>query len=183
MNRWRYHQFLLMIAALLACCPSAARGQGNIYQGAEIKAGIVALMGKLVTWPSGVAPTGGTKLTIGILGPDPFQASTVNHLDRKLVGQNVNVQRFNTPEDYKPCHILVVSRTADFQAAVSKTQGNHVLLIAEGPGLAKQGAVINLVEDLTRNQVRMEINPDAVRREGLTINPGVYRLPTVTIVR
>jgi len=174
---------LLVIAVLLPGAFNAYAQDDVINKGPEIKAGIVAILGRFVTWPAGVAPSGGAPIRIGVLGSDPFQQDTVNHLDRKLAGQNVVIERFADIDEYRRCHILVVSKAADFQPVLEKTQGQNVLVIAEAPGLAKEGAVINLVVQPQLNRIQMEINPAAAKVAGLTIDPRVYRLSMVKIIR
>jgi hypothetical protein len=48
-----------------------------------------------------------------------------------------------------------------------------VLVIGQSPGLARQGAVMNL--SVVQNRVKMEINLSAATRAGLTPNPGLLR--------
>jgi hypothetical protein len=181
MNPSRVFVISAIVAVLLIGGSDDGRGQAVVSREAEFKAGIVAILSKHVTWPPEAAPAARAPLKIGVLGEDPFQQGGVNHLDRKLAGQNVQILRFATPNEYQTCHILVVSRSADWQAALAKTQGQHVLVIGETPGQAEQGAVINLV--VVQNKIRLEINPDAAKAAGLTIAPGVYRIAGVKVIR
>lgn len=181
MTRLRSLIVSLMAVAVPLACTSSVRSQALVNDEPKIKAGIVALLAKFVTWPEGAAPAEGEPLKIGILGEDPFERDGVNYLSGRLAGQNVVVQRFADPDAYKPCHILVVSRTADWETAKAKTEGQHVLVICESPGLAEQGAVVNLV--LVQNRIQMQINLDAVKLAQLHIDPAVYRLPMVKRIR
>jgi hypothetical protein len=120
-----------------------------------------------------------------VLGEDPFEQGGVNHLSQELAkrlpGRKVVIERFATVDAYRACHILVIAQTADQKAAFAKTHGQPVLSIAQAPGLAKQGAVINLI--VVQNRIKMEINPDAAKRADLEINSSLYRLPSVEIIR
>jgi len=173
----------LLAIAVLVLGASNVRAAEMTSKEPEIKAGIVAILGKFVRWPTGAAPSGGAPIKIGVLGSDPFQQGAVNHLDRKLAGQNVEIERFADISKYRPCHILIVSGSADLQPVLAKTQGQHVLVVAGAPGLAKEGAVINLVVQPQLNRLQMEINPAAAKLAGLTIDPRVYRLSMVKIIR
>jgi hypothetical protein len=190
MNRPQSHIVPLVVIALLLVGASHVRSlpgaQPLISNEPKLKADVVALLPKLVrtkyiSWPA--APTGAATITIGVLGTDPFQQGADNHLDRNLANQNVVVLRFANIANYKACHILVVSRETKLQPALDKTDGESVLVVTELPGLAKKGAVINLVVDPEINRLVMEISPDAASRAGLTIDPRVYRLSMVRIVR
>ena len=151
-----------------------------INQEPEIKAGVVAILGRLWTWPPSAAPAAGAPLRIGVLGNDPFRQGNVNFLDEKTAGKNVVVARFATVDDYEPCHILVVSEAADLPSALKKTQGQHVLVVSQAPGLAEKGAMLNLV--VRQNRVRMEINLANSKRAGLKPHPGVLRMPMVDVI-
>jgi hypothetical protein len=170
---------LIVLGLLLGA--SRGRSQELTSREAEIKAGLVAIQGKLWTWPPAVAPAGGAPLKIGVLGPDPFQQGDVNQLDKKLAGQNIAVERYATADKIQPCHILFVSQAAELPPALEKVPTRNVLIIAQAPGLAKRGAVINLVVE--GNRVRMEVNPDEAKRRGLTVDPRIYNLSMVKVVR
>jgi hypothetical protein len=58
-----------------------------------------------------------------------------------------------------------------------------VLLVGESAGLAKQGAVANLLYDRSTNLIQLEINPEAARVSGLKLAPDLLRLNLVQIVR
>ena len=169
MNRPQTHIVpLLAIAVLVLGASNVRAAEGMIDNEPEIRAKLVALQGRLWTWPSAAAPPAGTPVKIGILGNDPFQ------LDRRLASvKNISVMRLANVGAYEPCHILVVSQAADLEAALEKTEGESVLVIAQAPGLAKQGAVMNF--PVEENKVKMEINMSAAKKAGLTPNPGLLR--------
>jgi hypothetical protein len=186
--------------ALLTCVAGVVAQQEVVRHEYAIKAGVLGVLGKCVTWPSEAAPiTRGDPLKIGILGRDPFVENGVNQLDRfvaeeKLKGRNIVVKRFSSAKDYEFCHILFVSSlpanegatetVADrVQAANKASEGSTVLIVGESTGLARQGAVANLVFDRTTNLIRLEINPDAAARAGLKLAPDLLRLKLVEIVR
>ncbi len=174
---------LLVLVMLLVSSTVAPAQQPVISREAEIKAGIVTILGKLVKWPGNAAPTDAKPLKIGVLGSDPFQEGAVNHLDLKVAGQNVKVERFQSLDDYKTCHVLVVAADIDIKKTLQKTAGDATLVVAQAPGLAKQGAVMNLVPDVQQNKMRLEVNPAAAKQAGLEIDSRIFRLPNVTIVR
>ena len=133
------------------------------------------------------------------MGKDPFIENGVNQLERavadeKRKGIQIAVRRFNSARDYQPCHILFVSSVAAensdektvserMKAAQDATAGGNVLLVGESAGLARQGAVANLLFQRDTNLIRLEINPDAAARAGLKLAPDLLRLKLVQIVR
>ncbi len=191
---------LLTVACLLLGALSVpVAAQGVVSREYEFKAGVISLLGKLVTWPDNVAPNSTRPLNIGVLGQDPFLEGGVNQLDRIVAaerdkGRQIVVRRFDSAKDYQPCHILFVSDAAgekslernlvDRLAAARKlTDGKPVLLIGQSLGFAKQGATANMLFDRTTNLIRLEINPDAANRAGLKLAPDLLRLKLVDIIR
>lgn len=165
----------------------------------EIKAGVISLLGKFVTWPDKVAPNRDRPLTIGVLGQDPFLEGGVNQLDQTVAaeqakGRLIVVRRFDSAKNYQPCHILYVSDLAApnsveqafkdrLEAAVKLTKDKPVLLTGAAPGLPAWGFSANMLFDRANNRIRLELNPDAANRHELKLAPQLLRLPVVQIVR
>ncbi len=192
---------LFTVACLLLGLLSfpAAAQEVVISREYEIKAGVISLLGKFVTWPDNVAPNSTRPLNIGVLGQDPFVEGGVNQLDRTVAaerakGRQIVVRRFDSAKDYQPCHILFVSDAPSeksiernlverLDAARRLTDGKPVLLIGQSLGFARQGATANMLFDRTTNLIRLEINPDAATRAGLKLAPDLLRLKLVDIIR
>lgn len=165
----------------------------------EIKAGVLSLLGKFVTWPDGSAPGPQRPLIIGVLGKDPFDEGGVNQLDQTVVrerakGRQIVIRRFDSAKNYQPCHILYVSDKATeksdeqsfkerLEAAVKLTRGQPVLLAGDAPGLPAWGFSANMLFDRADNRIRLELNPDAADRHGLKFAGQLLNLPVVQIVR
>ncbi len=164
-----------------------------------LKANIIGVLGKCVTWPAEEAPRRGEPLTIGILGQDPFIENGINQLDvwaaaEKRKGHEVVVKRFDSASDFVPCHILfisnqgteksaektVVERTA---AAKKLAADKSILIVGETTNLTREGATANLVFDRSTNLIQLELNPDAAARAELKLAPDLLRLKLVRIVR
>lgn len=190
---------LALTGALSRTSPLAAQPAPVVSQEYRLKAKVLEILGQSVTWPQTAAPAPGKPLTIGVLGRDTFDENRINQLDAvvaaaKAKGTTLVIQRFDSVRDYKPCHILFVSNLATDRSeektlaerldAIQKAAaGSPVLLVGESKGLATQGAVANLVFDRATNLIQLEINPDAARRAGLTLAPGLLRLKLIKIVR
>ena len=179
---WKRFLVLLAVVVVPAIAPNDLSAQ--VSREAELKGKMVAIVsGKFVTWPKEKAPTQTNPLTIGIIGNDPFvDDNGVNHLEKKLAGTDTIVLRFSNADAYKECHILVVSKSADFSKAFEKAKGKPVLIVSESPGLAKKGAVINLVFSPATKRIHLEINPGNARNAKLQIAQNLLRSPLVKIV-
>ncbi len=191
---------LIAVACLLlslTCSPLAA--QEVIRSEYEIKAGVMSLLGKFVTWPEKVAPNDKRPLTIGVLGQDPFFEQGVNQLDlmvanERAKGRQIVVRRFDSAKDYIDCHILYVSDTATpaseektfkarLEAAVGLAKNKPVLLTGATAGLPTWGFPANMLYDRENNRIRLELNPEAANRHDLMLAPLLLRSSIVEIVR
>jgi hypothetical protein len=172
MNQPRINLFLLAAVALLLVDGRRGPAQVVVNREAELKAKLVASLGKLVTWPSEKAPSAMKPLKIGIVGDDPFvDANGVDHLKGNV--PNAKIFRFATAAEFEDCHILVVAKNADLKATLAKAQGLPILVVTESTGIARQGAAITLVRQ--NNRIRVEINAKAVRDAGLLISRGLLQ--------
>jgi hypothetical protein len=178
MNRPQGHFVSLLVIAVLVLGASHVRallGAGQLIDtGPRKRADFVDLQRRLWTWPPTATPAG-APFNIGILGNDPFQQGEINHLDRKLQGvRNIRVLRFANVDAIAPCHILVVSKAANLKPALTKTEGQPVLVIAQESGLAREGAVLSV--PVVGNRLKIELNMTAAEQAGLTPHPGLVRL-------
>lgn len=153
----------------------------RVSREAELKSQLVSTLGRLVAWPDDVTPAQGKPLTIGILGSDPFvDVNGVNHL--KVNVPEAVILKLSDSAEIKACHILFVAKDADLAAALARVQGLPILVVGESPGLAKQGAMVNLVFDAQQNRIRMEINQDTAIGAGLELNEALLSSPLVEII-
>jgi hypothetical protein len=189
----------LIVTIIASTLVARTEAQSYVNREFQIKASVISLLGKFITWPSEVAPRADQPLVVGILGGDPFVEGDWNHLDATIAednrkGGNTIIHRFDSVSEYRPCHILFVSSVPPrgvaeqtlaerLAAAKQLTAKHHVLLVADTIGMAQEGIAANLVFDRTNNRVRLELNPDAANRAGLKLAPQLLRLSIVTIVR
>jgi hypothetical protein len=187
-----------VVVSLMLLRPVQAQ-QEIVSREYAIKANIIGVLGKCVTWPTESAPKRGEPLTIGVLGQDPFIENGVNQLDlwaaaEKRKGREVVVKRFDSASGFVPCHILFVSnqgteksaeKTLAERAAAAKklTAEKAVLVVGEASGLTREGATASLAYDRLTNVIQLEINPDAAARADLKLAPDLLRLKLVRIVR
>lgn len=181
MNLSRRLLFGALFTVVLAFASVSASAQGVVSREAELKGKIAALLGRFVTWPNAVAPARGNPLTIGIVGTSPFvEDNGFDHLKAKVPA--AVILNFKDATEFKTCHILIVARDADLEAALDKAKGS-ILVVGESPGSASKGAAMNLVFDRARNAIRLEINPRTAIAAGLKIDSGLLGSSLVDIIR
>jgi hypothetical protein len=179
---------LLLGAIVLGLDARRAFTQGQVQvidREYEIKAAYLYNFGLYIQWPHGAVPNDQDQFVIGVLGKDPFDGN----LDRlasvkKVEGRKIVIQRFKSMADYKPCHILFISRTpangnnesADerLAEAVRKLKNQPVLLVSDTAGHAGKGAIINLF--IEENRVKFEVNPAVAKQAGLQVSSKLLQL-------
>ena len=177
MKFWKRLFVALCTGLVLAFTPQQASSQ--VSREAELKAKMVAIvLQNYITWPTGKKPTEAKPLTIGIVGDDPFaDANGASHLERQL--KKAVILKFADHSDYKDCHVLVVSKKANFEKSYEKAKGAQVLVVSESPGLAKKGAAVNLVFDMANNKIRLQVNPTTANAAGIKIDSALFRVAEI----
>lgn len=167
----------LAVAALtLAAVPAGpASPQPAEY---EVKAEFLERFTRFVEWPSGSSATDpDTPFVIGVLGRDPF-GSLLDDLasSRKIKGKPVRVRRLTRAEEAGACDLLFIASSEEprLRGVLSVTGDRPILTVADTPGFAEAGVLINLFAEGER--VGFEVNEPAVRRSGLRVSSRLLRL-------
>jgi hypothetical protein len=112
-----------------------------------------------------------------VLGRDPF-GSALGTLEGRMLGNaRLTILYPHTgPEALMQCHILYISASeADDMAALAEgARAAGVLTIADTPGAARRGVMLELVLDDRR--IAFEFNGTAARGAGVVVSSKVLRL-------
>ena len=124
---------------------------------------------KYIEWPSSYA-TG--DFVIGILGDSPLQNYLGQLKDKygDVEGQNIEVRIFSSVSKIEKCHILYIpdEKSNELNSVIAKLKGKSTLIITEGEGLARQGAIINFV--VRDNKIKFEINKKTAESYSLQVS-------------
>ena len=145
-----------------------------------IKAGFVTKFPAYITWPSFTEGAAVPVFRYCVLGEDRI----TGHL-RSLVRlsdsppRNAQVHVVAQISESIPCQVLFVpDRQAHLiSEIVSALEGRAVLLVGETPGLAQQGAHINLFH--AADHVKFEINRGALEKSRLRVSFRLLELARV----
>ncbi|MBF0100408.1 MAG: YfiR family protein [Desulfobacterales bacterium] len=119
------------------------------------------------------------QLVLCILGENPF-GSTIFTLEGKMVfDRSLNVRFCNSLSETNGCNILFIAESQlDHLSDIMQTINQRsVLTIADAPGLAEQGIMINLIK--INDQIRFEINMKAVEHANLKISSQLLNLAKI----
>ena len=132
---------------------------------------------RYVTWPD---DGGNGAFVIGIVGDNPLDSKTIATLKGKTTqDRKVSVRIFASESDLRQCHILYVpgndeAAKALLAAAIQKTAGHPVLVVAEADNAAELGAAIAFV--IVESRVRFDINRKAAANAQLVLSAKLLRV-------
>ncbi len=168
-----------LLPALVACLLLAldASAQAPIAE-YEAKAEFLERFTRFIEWPAEALPEDpAAPFVLGVLGRDPFG----RYLDqmaasRRIKGRPVQVRRWDSLDEVRGCHLLFIasSEKRDLARIVARLGARPVLTVADTPGFADSGVLINLVSEDER--IGFEINEAAVRRSGLSFSSKLLRM-------
>jgi hypothetical protein len=164
-----------LILLLLLALPAAAQEAQPLEY--ELKAAFLFNFVKFVEWPPEAFAGARSPLTICVYGQDPFGASLDGVVRGESLGErSLLVQRPETLDDLRDCHVLFVSRSERqrMPEVLARVEGAPVLTVGDTDGFLRAGGMINFV--LEENKVRFLINQEAAERSGLRISSKLLRL-------
>lgn len=154
---------------LLSCTSHAAADNPDEYR---LKAAYLYNFIAFTEWPAGVANT----LTLCVYGPDPFGEELDKLRGKNVAGRSLVVRRVNSVDSLGSCQAVFVARPVigNLARVLDNLSGSPVLIVADSPGAARQGAAINMSAE--QSKVKFEANLSAARRNGLNLSSKLLRL-------
>lgn len=167
----------LLVVAILAARPIAALAEDLEP---AVKAEFIDRFTSFIEWPAETFPTDDSPFVIGVTGDHPVAA----HLrrmaeERTIKGRQILIRKLNSLDDLDGCHVVFIAgRTeAELSDILARTSTKPILTIADTPGFAQRGVLINLYRE--RKRVRFEINRDAAKRSGLKLSAKLLKLAKI----
>ena len=161
-----------------ALAPAAAAETSREYL---IKAAFLYNFAKFTEWPAGSFPDSAAPLDVCVFGEDPFGGALESIAGKTIRGRRVAVHRVASIEAGAACHLLFISASEATRLAgiLDSLRGRPVLTIAEMPGFARSGGIINLKTNAD-DRIRFEINNGIARRVGLRLSSKLLNLAEIT---
>lgn len=171
----------LVLGVVLAwTCGRSADAGAESEQASEyaVKAAYLFNFARFVTWPAGAFPEPATPLTICILGADPFGTVLDGMLaDETVEGRKLAARRLGTPQQLDGCQILFVNAAGRDHEVLAAVAERPILTVGDAEAFALDGGMVGFRID--QSTVRLTVNPDALRRSGLTMSSQVMRLARI----
>jgi hypothetical protein len=174
--RWKHPTCL----ALILWCLVATSGHAQIsVTEPELKAEIIRRFTIYIDWPDD--GPGFSDFVVGFIGDDPISA----HLKHAMGGYEIKghmtaIRNITNLDEIDSCHLVFISASSPFtlDSILTRTRHRPILTVADSPGFADQGVIINLV--LTSDgEVRFEINETEARNSGLRVSSRLMRLARI----
>lgn len=137
----------------------------------SVKAAFLRSALRLVDWP-GARPD---PVAVCVLGEDPF-GPALDAIAGKAGDLTVEVRRPETAHQARACQVLFLSRSerTHLRAILAALEGANVLTVGDTEGYGEQGVALNFYLD--GSKVRFEVNVEAARRAGVTLQTRLVSL-------
>jgi hypothetical protein len=163
-----------LICILMATVQVAAAEEPSEY---EVKAAFLFNFSKFVEWPEGTFAGAADRITICVLGQDPFGALLEHAVrDKRVNGREIAIQKTASASKVAGCHILfIASSEQDRLDEILERLGDRPLLtVSDEESGAERGAIIGLTLDDKR--VRFEVNLNAARQAKLKLSSQLLKV-------
>ncbi len=172
--RSRLLGFAMALAAL--CAPSL----GSALSVDATKAEMVWNLAKFVQWPDGTMSKSRGQLVVTILGEDELAATLASELSTRTVnGKPIFVRFAQRVQDVKGSHMVYIAspEMVHADAILEALKGTPVLTLADSPGFAGRGGMVNFSS--SDGRVRFEIHMGHTEQSGLHISSRLLALARV----
>jgi hypothetical protein len=171
----------LTVAILLMALLPTARASAPPtpeYSEYEVKAEFIERFTRFVVWPDSVFASPNSAFVICVWGSGPLATQLEQVVARgKVKDRPARLVHVEQNDGLDGCHILfaAVADRAAVRSVMARTRGKPILSVAEQPGFAEAGVLINLIID-EDGAVRFEINRAVADASGLKISAKLMRL-------
>jgi len=155
---------------VMLCCSSQAAADTQAEY--RLKAAFLYNFVAFTEWPADVANT----LNVCVYGPDPFGEELDKYRGKNVAGRSLAMRRVNSVDNLGSCQVVFVARPVigNLARVLDSLSGSPVLIVADSPGAARQGAAINMSAE--QSKVTFEANLAAARRNRLNLSSKLLRL-------
>ena len=169
----------ILLTALIAMASSAFAPSAWCDELPEyrLKAAFLYNFALFTDWAAAVGPT----LNLCVYGRNPF-GKEIEGLEGKAVGdRRIAVNLVTDMEALSHCQLVFIADAANVSLArvLTSLRGAAVLTVADSPGAADQGVVLNM--SVVNNRITFEANLAAAREVKLSLSSKLLRLATKVV--
>ncbi len=136
----------------------------------EVKAAYLYHFAKLTEWPGSNPPA--SQFNLCMAGEHPIGAHLSKLAGKTVKGVSIAIRRLAAGEGWAGCRMVFVGECNG--AALAPDPGPAVLTVADCPGFARAGGMVELFRE--DDKVRFSVNLAAARAAGLRFDPHLLKL-------
>ena len=165
---------LALAIAAFALVRTARDASASQQPEADLKAELIERFTRFVEWEA--LPD---VMTICVVGDTPITAQLQKVARRQKIKDRPARVLTIGAESVDRCQVVLVAgdEPEQLHAVLDRTDGRPILSIAEAPGAAAAGAIINLV--IVDQHIKFEINTAAAKRGRLTLRSKLLKLARI----
>ncbi len=147
----------------------------------SVKAAFLLNFARYTEWPARDAAAHDRKLTLCIIGDDPFGPSLAPLESASVQGREVRIRRGVTLDSLGQCELLFIpeSEESRLSSILHAARGRAMLTVSDIEGFAEAGGMIGLL--VAEQRVRFDVNLRALRGGNLWLSAQVLRLARTVI--
>lgn len=167
----------LLASLLLLLVSTHATAQDGLDSTNGVKAGFLYNFVKYTEWPNASANASG-QLRVCAIATSPLAGQLALLQGRRKGNRTLDVRLRVAAGEWATCHVIYFSHedSERVEPVLRALAGVPVLTVSDLPGFARQGGMIELVEE--NNRMRFEINLAATRNSGLNMSSQMLKLAT-----
>lgn len=135
----------------------------------QFKKSFIWAFTKYIEWPSSYRSG---DFVIGVLGDDPLTTYLEDLKTRygDVDGQTITIRNYSSVSKIEKCHILYVpaEKSESLNSVIARLKGKSTLIITEGEGLTRKGAIISFV--VRESKIKFEINKKRAESYSLQVS-------------
>jgi hypothetical protein len=146
----------------------------------QMKAVFLFNFTQFIEWPENSLPEESTPFVIGILGEDPFGSHLQDAIkNEKVQSHPLVIKHVKDVNEAGDCQILFIniSNQSTLKNILTSLKGKSILTVGDANNFSKHGGVVRFYSE--ENKIRIRINLEASRENGLTISSKLLRLADI----
>ncbi|MFT5087628.1 MAG: hypothetical protein ACI8PG_001988 [Planctomycetota bacterium] len=143
----------------------------------QAKTALLFNFAKLSNWPPEAFADGDSTFIFAVLGPNPFGSSLELIRGKNMHGRRIEVQHYNSVDDFQPCQVLFTSSDSLSQLRQLHSdlfERGHVLTVGQADEFARMGGILHLTfED---DRLAFIVNLGSARQAQIEISASLLNL-------
>ncbi len=146
----------------------------------KVKAAFVYNFARFTQWPDSTFANATDPYLFCFVGNDDVAKKFTTINEKKNGPQKISTQRVYSPDEYRDCEIVFISRETDpmvVKQIIAGLEQKPVLTIGETPEFTKLGGIISFFSK--NNRLHFKINNNTAKKKSLALSSRLLKLAVV----